>query len=91
MPKKPIKTRMPKTIKVGPLGLQAIDDIKPKAERLIKQRLGFNKKITDMDCIEIMGYKQMKNVYGKVHADELVNILKINKKRKEVKRRKEMW
>jgi len=79
---KAVKKRRVKTIKVGPLGLRAIDDIKPKASKLIEGSLGFNKKITDKDAIEILGYKYIKKNFGKVHANELINILNIETDRK---------
>jgi hypothetical protein len=71
-----------RTIKVGKLGLRAIDDIKPKAAAEIQKALGFQKKITDKDAIEILGYKYLKKNFGTVRGVELAGVLNIKNNKK---------
>jgi len=66
------------TVKVGPWGQKAIEHILPKAEEELRTKFP-GKAVTKRDCIEILGYKELRKKYGKVYVEELAKILNLEK------------
>ena len=76
-----------KVISIGPLMNKAIEDLREKADTLVKGEFGISVPINDTNVAEVLAFKYLHKNFGKASADDVARILGVGGKNGWTRRR----
>jgi len=77
---KTIKKVQPKTktVKIGPVAIKAIDAVRTDTTTVLKRERLDHVNVTDILCMEVLGKVYLNKKFGKVMAQDIVNMAQMN-------------